>query len=248
MKEMKRVGNVAAAALVMGAVALLGSGCGGQSGDEAFGASADEIRVSSTFTSRGTGYYPDSSALEGGFKDRVGKPLHTLQQFLAGSAPYVSVAMDTSAFKYGTRLRIRELDSKHGRAIVFRVVDTGGAFRGKGRSRIDICTANNKASLDPTINGTLHIDVIDETSGGALPPVGGDAPSDQEDTSGSAPSPGGSTSGGDTTGASCSFDGACNPGNNGAGMICEAGKCVKGCHRSNQCPGSQSCNSSGQCE
>ena len=243
--EVKRFGNVAAFALAVSAVAVLTAGCGAATDDEDTGASSDEIRVSSSFTSRGTGYYPDSSALEGGFKDRVGKPLHTLQQFLSGSAPYVSVAMDSSAFKYGTRLRIRELESKYGRAIVFRVVDTGGAFRGKGRARVDVCTANNRASLDPTINGTLHLDVIDETGGGTLPPVGGTADPTAPGTPTPPPPASSSSSGG---GTSCSFDGACNPGNNGSGMICVSGQCVKGCHRSNQCPGSQSCSSSGQCE
>lgn len=110
-----------------------------------------------TYPARGTGYYPDRSAMEGGFVDRKGKPLHTLQDFLAGKASYVSVAMDSTAFPYGTKLRIPELEAKYGRPIEFRVVDTGGAFRGKGTSRIDICTANRQASLDPTINGPLHL-------------------------------------------------------------------------------------------
>jgi 3D (Asp-Asp-Asp) domain-containing protein len=245
MKEMKRVGTVARVAFVMSAVALMGVGCAAEPDAEAYGESADEIRVTSSFTSRGTGYYPDASPLEGGFVDRVGKPLRTLQQFLAGNAAYVSVAMDTNAFKYGTRLRIRELETKYGRSIVFRVVDTGGAFRGKGRTRIDICTQNNKASLDPTINGTLHIDVIDEKAAGTLEPV--DDPTDPDNTP--APAPGGSSgSGGSTSGgATCSFDGACNPGNNGAGLICQSGRCVKGCRRDNQCPGSLTCKS-GQCQ
>lgn len=112
-----------------------------------------------SFTARGTGYYPSSSAMEGGFVDRRGARLRTLQQYLAGSAEYVSVAMDSNAFAYGTKLRIRELEEKYNRVIEFRVVDTSGAFRGKGRSRIDICTANRAASLDSTINGTLHITV-----------------------------------------------------------------------------------------
>ncbi|MDB4945547.1 MAG: hypothetical protein JWP97_5081 [Labilithrix sp.] len=128
--------------------------------DDAPAAAADELRVTRSFVARGTGYYPDSSALEGGFVDRRGKRLYTLQQFLAGTAPYVSVAMDSSAFAYGTRLRIHELDARYGESIVFRVVDTGGAFKGKGTTRIDICTANNKASLEATINGTLHIDAL----------------------------------------------------------------------------------------
>ena len=152
--------------LLLGALALI-AGCGGATDDGGEGTPAgteDELRVASSFTARGTGYYPSSSQLEGGFNDRIGKKLHTLQQHLAGSADYVSVAMDSSAFKYGTRLRIAELDAKYGRKLVFRVVDTGGAFRGRGRSRLDICVANRTASVDATINGTLHIEVIDEKS------------------------------------------------------------------------------------
>ncbi|HVE86690.1 MAG TPA: hypothetical protein VND93_27720 [Myxococcales bacterium] len=109
------------------------------------------------FTAKGTGYFPENSKMEGGFLDRKGKPLHTLQDFLSGKAPYVSVAMDSKAFPYGTKLRIPELEKKYGRPIEFRVVDTGGAFKGKGTSRIDICTANRKASLDPTVNGKLTL-------------------------------------------------------------------------------------------
>jgi 3D (Asp-Asp-Asp) domain-containing protein len=124
-----------------------------------------EVRGSDTFepargrsySSRGTGYFPDASPMEGGFVDRIGRPLHTLQDHLAGRASYVSVAMDSSAFPYGTKLRIPELEAKYGRPIEFRVVDTGGAFRGKGTSRIDICTENRRASLDPTINGPLTL-------------------------------------------------------------------------------------------
>jgi len=109
------------------------------------------------FTAKGTGYFPDNSPMEGGFKDRKGAPLHTLQDFLSGKSKYVSVAMDSKAFPYGTKLRIPELEAKYGRPIEFRVVDTGGAFRGKGTGRIDICTANRKASLDPTVNGRLTL-------------------------------------------------------------------------------------------
>lgn len=229
MNRDQRIGNRTSLAFVMSVAALVGAGCGAEPAEESSGSSTDAISVTSSFTSHGTGYYPDSSALEGGSVDRAGKPLRTLQQFLAGSATYVSVAMDSGAFKYGARLRIKELDAKYGRAILFRVVDTGGAFRGKGRTRIDICTAHRKASLDPTINGSLHVDVIDEAGGGSLDPE----PTGADD--GTAPAP------------ACSSDGQCNPGNDGAGMICTSGRCVSGCHRSSQCPGSQSCSSTGQC-
>ncbi len=113
---------------------------------------------SQTAASRGTGYYPDSSPMEGGYVDRRGKKLNTLQDYLAGRAPYVSVAMDKNMkIPYGKKLRIPELEKKYGRPIEFRVVDTGGAFTGKGTSRIDICTASRRDSLDPTINGPLTL-------------------------------------------------------------------------------------------
>jgi len=47
-------------------------------------------------------------------------------------------------------------------------------------------------------------------------------------------------------GASCTNDGACNPGGDGAGMICSGGACTPGCHASYQCPGNTSCHA-GQC-
>src|SRR5688500_20390391 len=116
------------------ATIVLITACTATTETEDVGESQDEIRVTSSFVSRGTGYYPANSRMEGGFVDRRGARLRTLQQFLAGNAEYVSVAMDTNAFRYGQRLRIKELEAKYGRAIVFRVVDTGGAFRGRGRS------------------------------------------------------------------------------------------------------------------
>jgi 3D (Asp-Asp-Asp) domain-containing protein len=114
-----------------------------------------------TFRSKGTGYYPSSSSLEGGFVDRKGAKLRTLQQYLNGQATYVSVAMDTNAFAYGQKLRIKELEAKYGKQIEFRVVDTGGAFRGKGRAKIDVCVANYSASIDSTLNSMLTV-VVDD--------------------------------------------------------------------------------------
>ncbi|GMU56853.1 MAG: hypothetical protein AMXMBFR33_59990 [Candidatus Xenobia bacterium] len=111
-----------------------------------------------THQSRGSGYYPHNSRMEGGYVDRRGNRLYTLQDYLAGRAPYVSVAMDKNLrIPYGTKLRIAELEKKYGRPIEFRVVDTGGAFTNRGYSRIDICTASRRDSLDPTINGPLTL-------------------------------------------------------------------------------------------
>ena len=47
-------------------------------------------------------------------------------------------------------------------------------------------------------------------------------------------------------GHACSTDGQCNPGSDGAGLICTAGACVPGCHTNGQCPGAATC-VAGQC-
>jgi 3D (Asp-Asp-Asp) domain-containing protein len=223
------------------ACAILG-GCGASdSADEAEGSSEDALTAS--FTSKATGYYPSGSALEGGFVDRKGVKLHTLQQFLAGQATYVSVAMDSNAFSYGQHLRIQELEAKYGRAIDFRVVDTGGAFRGRGRSRIDICVANHSASVDPSVNRTLHIDAVNSFS-----PTPSPQPEPTPSPAPPSPSPSPSPPDDDATpGAACTSDGQCNPGNDGSGKICTAGHCTPGCRSNAQCPGSTQC-TAGQCE
>ncbi|MBX3185461.1 MAG: M15 family metallopeptidase [Labilithrix sp.] len=70
------------------------------------------------------------------------------------------------------------------------------------------------------------------------PPSGGNASSGN----GSSPTGGGQP---------CSSDGQCNPGNDGSGLICNAGadgtkRCVPGCRSNAQCPGVTTC-SGGQC-
>ncbi len=136
----------------------------GQALPQSSGGVAGGSHAGKTFQSKGTGYYPANTAMEGGFKDRHGKPLYTLQQYLRGDAPYVSVAMDQKIQKYrggtmeyGQKLRIPELEQKYGKPIEFRVVDTGGAFTNKGYGRIDICTENRQASMDATVNGNLTL-------------------------------------------------------------------------------------------
>lgn len=121
---------------------------------------ATSFEVGQEYPTRATAYYPSNSALEGGFNDRRGAPLYTLQQYLAGEAPYVSVAMDRRLnVPYGQRVRIPELEQSYnnGNPIEFRVVDTGSAFTDRGTSRIDICTANEAASLDERINRNLTL-------------------------------------------------------------------------------------------
>lgn len=135
---------------------------------------------------KGTGYYPHNSKMEGGYNDMLGRPLKTLQDFLDGKSKYVSVALDKNMYdhiikdgreryaktgkakykkyltmepkiKYGDTFRIPELEKKYGRQIVFKAVDTGGAFEDKGFSRIDIATRSADHSTEKTLNGKLTL-------------------------------------------------------------------------------------------
>lgn len=118
-----------------------------------------------TFQTVTTAYYPPppegyaseaEAALEGGALDCRGAPLHTLQDFLEGSAPYVSVAMDAAAMKgqlpYGTLLCLPAVNLHYGKQVEFRVVDTGGAFAGKGLTRMDVCVRGKRACYDKLVN------------------------------------------------------------------------------------------------
>ncbi|MBC7754858.1 MAG: hypothetical protein H7Z71_11515 [Moraxellaceae bacterium] len=114
-----------------------------------------------------TGYYPDHSVLEGGFKDRYGQKLNTLQEFLAGEVPYVSLAMDykKNMSKYmKTYFCIPQLDKNYAKDmskavkkkykghILFKAVDTGQAFINKKWKKMDICVKDKKASFDERLN------------------------------------------------------------------------------------------------
>lgn len=106
-----------------------------------------------------TAYWPKGyksaaeEKMEGGPRDRREFPLFTVEDHLAGRAPYASVAMDNDAFPYGTALYIPEVCEAYGVAwdeITFLVVDTGGAFikPGQNRDRIDICVENKTAGFE----------------------------------------------------------------------------------------------------
>lgn len=113
------------------------------------------------YTTRSTGYYPAANRLEGGFVDRRGKKLRTLQDFIDGRTKYVSVAMDRNTVPYGHAVCIPELNALYGKAIPFRVVDTGGAFKNKGTTRIDICTRSRSDALKKSVNRRFELVVCD---------------------------------------------------------------------------------------
>jgi len=132
------------------------------------------------FEARLTGYFPPppegykdakEALMEGGPNDMRGKPLMTLQDHLEGRVPYVSVAMDKGVLPYWTRLRIPALESHFGRPIEFRVVDTGGAFLGKGTSKVDVCVRGRQSQHLPIVNITTKVVVVDDGSDSAVKAV-----------------------------------------------------------------------------
>lgn len=109
--------------------------------------------------SLGTGYYPAPHAPEGGCVDMRGKPLRTLQDYLAGRVDYVSVAMDKSLSGpgYGTEICIPQLNKKYKKRIRFKLVDHGPSFDGRRGAKIDICTRTAKDSCSSSINRKLTV-------------------------------------------------------------------------------------------
>jgi hypothetical protein len=109
--------------------------------------------------------------MQGGVYDRLGKPLYSLEDYLEGKAPYVSLACDHTAGppgnaaqfrKYGMKVWIPEISENIGayvegvtnppRMILFRLVDTGGHFFGEkkkvrvaGYEPIDVCRRRRPA-------------------------------------------------------------------------------------------------------
>ena len=103
-----------------------------------------------TWYNPGGGKTPAQKAMEGGVQDKKGRPAYTLEQYLAGQAPYVCVAMDRNAFPYGTLIYCGKFKDTNGNLIPFRVNDTGGLFLNAGLEKIDIATSSfNLASNGP---------------------------------------------------------------------------------------------------
>ncbi len=117
---------------------------------------------------KGTGYSPNEGTIGGGPIDPRQNKIRTLQQYLAGQADYVSVAMDLdSKAQYGQEISIPELDAAYngGQHIPFRVVDNGGKFNHKtGTSALDIATDVSRME-DQAINGVPLTVIV-----GAPPP------------------------------------------------------------------------------
>lgn len=93
--------------------------------------------------------------MEGGPLDRHEQPICTMERYLAGSCPYVSVAIDPRLkVPNGTPLLIPEISAMVGRTVPFRIVDTGSTKRFKGTGHVDIATdSGDTAGLGSLISG-----------------------------------------------------------------------------------------------
>lgn len=138
-------------------------------GQKPDGTAHPDAQAGIAFEARVTGYWPftaraDEQKMEGGVNDRKGHPLHTLEDFQAGKAPYVAVSGDPEIFPYGQRLTLAEWPG-----VIFRVVDTGSHFMGLhklyrviGREPLDVCVHGTDthvvAFTDATIIPGDHMD------------------------------------------------------------------------------------------
>jgi len=115
----------------------------GSSNDPAPTSSGKKYRTVTTL------YTTENTPIEGGPKDRCGRNLNTLDDYMNWKANEVSVAMDRLALPYGTLIRIPEIEKrlKVSEPIPFKVVDTGSAFIGKGFARMDICVGHNQDTI-----------------------------------------------------------------------------------------------------
>jgi hypothetical protein len=83
--------------------------------------------------------------LEGAPTDRHDQTVCTLERYVDGACPYVSVAIDSRLkVPNGTPLLIPEISALVGREIPFRIVDTGSLKRFKGTGHIDIATDSDQ--------------------------------------------------------------------------------------------------------
>lgn len=128
-----------------------------------------------------TGYWPfsarsDERKMEGGLKDRKGKPLYTLEMHQKDpkSAPYVSVSGDPQIWPYGQRISISAWPN-----AAFRVVDTGSHFSGlskvyrvMGEEPLDICV-DSSSTVVPKHDVTAKIFPGDNFVGGKSVATGG---------------------------------------------------------------------------
>jgi len=128
-------------------------------------------------------------AVEGGPLARRNLPAYTIERYLAGEAPYVTVAMDPDIFPFGTTVTNDAFRDTKGNLIPFRVTDTGSAFKGAGLSKMDIATESvNKARVGPNFNTSFQVVDGSQNIIGAPTPTSAGATPDPNGCQGLGPS------------------------------------------------------------
>jgi hypothetical protein len=121
-------------------------------------------------------------------------------------------------------------DAAHASACVLEQASTAQDMQFRARSKSSLTSGGFKA---------IRADALASTGASS-------APTDDESDADEGPT--GDTDDGTEPagGQACTSTGACNPGNEGAGLVCVDGRCTPGCNTSAQCPGATTC-ASGQC-
>lgn len=164
-----------------------------------------------------------------------------------------------SSQRYGCGVHLK-ITTASGKCVVARTDDAGPATFVETRAGIAVLDSSPAVTkyLFGITGGLGYSDLRDHPGRYNVTAVKTTLPLGPCDGSGSGAGAGGGTGAGTGAGtgtgtgtggggATCSSDGQCNPGNDGSGMICSGGHCVKGCHSNAQCPGSTTC-VAGSCE
>ena len=99
-----------------------------------------------------TGYYPDDSEMEGGYKDYFDNELKTLADYVRGSEnnSYVSLAVDPKVIALGSLINIEGFNDNENVPILFYACDKGGLIKGK---HVDICCGDESQTYAVDTNG-----------------------------------------------------------------------------------------------
>ncbi|CAG9770432.1 unnamed protein product [Ceutorhynchus assimilis] len=107
-----------------------------------------------------TAYYPDytDSDNEYGYRDKKGRKLMTLQDYLDDRTEYVTLGMDEKlGIPYGTKVCIPELNEHFGHRIRLEVRDSSYDLYAQGYSRADICVRSELDSYDNSFNKEITL-------------------------------------------------------------------------------------------
>ncbi|XP_018579025.1 uncharacterized protein LOC108917074 [Anoplophora glabripennis] len=102
-----------------------------------------------------TAYYPDffDEDHEGGYLDKKGQKLRSLQDYIDNRADYVTLSMDNAlGIPYGTPVCIPELNQHYGHKILLQVRDSSFDMFQSGYTRADICVRSDVDSYDRSVN------------------------------------------------------------------------------------------------